>query len=82
MKSFRITVTQIFYMQCIREIRIYIHILSGVLNIKKKFAGWKTCTQIYMMSISRLCLPPEIVNVTRCVSDFQEVWVLLLYALR
>jgi hypothetical protein len=46
MKSLRITFMQIFYMKCIHEIRIYILIFSGGLNIKKKFTTWKTCTQI------------------------------------
>jgi hypothetical protein len=43
MKSHRIALMQIFYMQCIREIRICILFLSGGSNVKKKIVAWKTC---------------------------------------
>jgi hypothetical protein len=44
MKRLGLAFMQIFYMQCIREVRIYILFLSIGLNIKKKFVAVKTCS--------------------------------------
>jgi hypothetical protein len=48
MKSLRIACMQIIYMQCIREVRIYILFLSSGLNIKKKFVAWKKPVPKYL----------------------------------
>jgi hypothetical protein len=70
MKSLRIAFMQIFYMQCIHEIRVYVLFYQVVYIFKRHSLHGKHVPK-YVTSRSRLFLAPEIVNITKFVSDGQ-----------
>jgi hypothetical protein len=63
MKSLRIAFIHIFYMQCIREIRIYILFLLGGLNIKRNFLHGKSVTSKSCLFLAPICLAPPVIYI-------------------